>query len=452
MKRLSAWPLAAIALTALVVLTTVPARASDALLWRKQQDKVDADFNSWSLTKLLTKVSAAAGYTIRVEPGISYVSSTKFRNLTQDQALKRLLGDLNYRKTVSNGVTEISVYKTTARAATELVKSAPAQPRKDYRIQNEWIVRLKKGSGTSPEQLANSVGAKIVGRDDKLGLYRLQFADATAASGALDSLEGNSAVASVDSNYIVDRPSPSTMTPVTGAAAPSFNLNPQIPANGPIVGLIDTAIQAQDQFKNYLLPPQSVVGTPDPSSTEPTHGTSMLETLVAAMGNSPSKILPVDIYGSGESTTTFEVAQGLVNAVNSGANPINMSLGGTGDSSLLENLISQAAQKGIQIVAASGNNGGVAETFPAAYPGVLSVTASAPNGQVASYADDGPWVKVIAPGTAPVVLNGQEWIVDGTSVSTAIVTGTIAQLENSQHLSLSQAVNAVLKMSPAPKP
>ena len=80
------------------------------------------------------------------------------------------------------------------------------------------------------------------------------------------------------------------------------------------------------------------------------------------------------------------------------------------------------------------------------------MTAAAPNGQVASYADDGSWVKVIAPGTAPVVYNGQEWIVDGTSVSTAVVTGTIAQLENSQHMSLSQAVSTVMKTSPAPAP
>jgi hypothetical protein len=50
------------------------------------------------------------------------------------------------------------------------------------------------------------------------------------------------------------------------------------------------------------------------------------------------------------------------------------------------------------------------------------------------------------------VLNGQEWIVDGTSVSTAVVTGTIAELENSQHMTLQQAVQTIESRSPAPRP
>jgi hypothetical protein len=433
------------------VLTAGSAQATDALLWRTQQDKVDAQFDNWSLIKLLKKVSAVTGWKVFVEPGANYVASAKFNNLSEDQALRRLLGNLNYSRASTNGATELYVYRTIARAATELVPAPPAA-KKDYRIANEWIVKLKKGSNLSADELAKSVGAKVVGRDDKLNLYRLQFADATAATTALDALQNNPAVGSVDSNYSVDRPAPAQMTSLSGAGAPPFTLNPAAPVDGPIVGLVDTAVQMQDQFKQYTMTPLSVVGPADPSDDQPTHGTMMLETVLAAMANAPSKILPVDVYGSGESTTTYDVVEGIVAAVNAGANPINLSLGGTGDSSLLESLIQEASQKGVQFVAASGNNGGTADTYPAAYPGVLSVTASAPNGQVASYADDGPWVKVIAPGTAPAILNGQEWIVDGTSVSTATVTGTITQLENSQHLSLSQAVDAVMKMSPAPKP
>lgn len=449
MKRLSGWMTCLTCLAVLLMAGSV--QASDALLWRKEQNKVDAQFENWNLTKLLKKVSGATGWKVYIEPETTYVSSAKFKGLSQDEALRRLLGSLNYSKQSTNGVTELFVYRTRARAATELVR-APTTAKKDYRIANEWIVRTKKNSGLSADELAKQLGAKVVGRDDKLNLYRLQFTDASAATAALDSLQSNPAVASVDSNYTVDRPSPAQMTAVSGGGAPAFNLNPAAPVNGPIVGLVDTAVQMQPQFQQYTLNPLSVVGQPDPSDTEPTHGTMMLETVLSAMADAPSKILPVDVYGSGESTTTYEVVEGIVDAINAGANPINLSLGGTGDSSLLESLIEEGAQKGVQFVAASGNSGGTGDTYPAAYPGVLSVTASAPNGQVASYADDGPWVKVIAPGTAPAVLNGQEWIVDGTSVSTATITGTIAELENSQHLSLAQAVNTVMKMSPAPKP
>ena len=114
------------------------------------------------------------------------------------------------------------------------------------------------------------------------------------------------------------------------------------------------------------------------------------------MAADPGKILPVDVYPVGDSTTTYEVIEGITKAINPGAaaldssattqnpgaatptsantpgaNIINLSLGGTGDSALLQSLIEEGTQKGVLFVAASGNDGGTAPTYPAAYPGVL---------------------------------------------------------------------------------
>jgi hypothetical protein len=230
-----------------------------------------------------------------------------------------------------------------------------------------------------------------------------------------------------------------------------FNLNPPSD-NGRVVGLVDTAINAPDQFQKYMLTPISVVGAPDPPTDQPSHGTAMLETILGAMASNPSMILPVDVYGSGETTTTYDVMEGIVQAVNAGANPINLSLGGTGDSSMLESLIAQAQQKGVEFVAASGNTPGTEDTYPAAYPGVLAVTASAPNGQLAPYADDGSFVQTMLPGTAMVVWNGQEWIVQGTSTATANMTGAITALENKNpNLTVQQAAASLILIHPAPK-
>ncbi len=44
-------------------------------------------------------------------------------------------------------------------------------------------------------------GAKVIGRMDKLGMYRLQFADAASADAALAQLQNNTDVAGVDYNY-----------------------------------------------------------------------------------------------------------------------------------------------------------------------------------------------------------------------------------------------------------
>ena len=422
-----------------------PATEINALTWRVKQDKVDAEIQKWDLPKLLKKIAGVTGWKVYVEPGTSGNVSVKFKDLPQDEALRRLLGKLNYFKDETNGISRLFVFRTVATAATMMVK---AEPKKDYRIPDELLVKLKRNSTNSIDQLAKRLGAKIISRDDKLGLYRLQFADGSTADAAMESLASDPSVDAVDSNYSVDRPAPVQMTQAGPApAAPLFNLNPPV-VNGPIVGLVDTAVYPSAEFQKYMLTPLSVVGTPDAPGDQLSHGTGMLEIMLDSMAANPSMILPVDVYGSGETTTTYDVMEGIVSAINAGANPINLSLGGTGNSPMLESLIEQAEQKGIVIVAASGNTPGTEDTYPAAYPGVLAVTASGPDGQLAPYADDGSFVQVMEPGTAMVVWNGQEWTVVGTSTATATTTGSITELENLDHITAGQAAAAIAKIYP----
>ncbi len=400
-----------------------------------------------------------------VEPGAATTVSVKFKDFSQDEALRRLLGRLNYAKDNTNGVTRLLVFRTLPGAATQAV---PAQ-RKDYRIHNEDLVMLKHGSNTNGiNQLAKKLGATVTGRADAIGLYRLQFPDDASADAALQALASDPTVASADGNYSVDRPSPAQMTQVPGPAGTPFSLNPTPDTSGPVLGLVDTAVDAPSQFKPYMLTPINVTGQTDPSSAaDPSHGTMMLETMLNAMGGNPSQILPVDVYGSGDTTSTFEVIAGVVAAINAGANPISMSLGGTGESQLLGSLIQQGQQKGIVFVAAAGNTPGEGDVYPADYPGVVSVTAStqtvsgpitssSPNigggqPQLASYANDPPSTAVIAPGTSIVeAANGQTWEVEGTSPATAATSATIAFLVNQDHMSLSQAVSQVMRVAPAP--
>ena len=193
----------------------------------------------------------------------------------------------------------------------------------------------------------------------RFGLYRLQFADGSTTDTAQQTLAADPSVAAVDANYSVDLPTPVQLSQTGPApAGPLFNLNPPN-TSGPIVGLVDTAVDPPAEFQKYMLTPVSVVGTPDPPTDAPSHGTGMLETMLGAMASNPSMVLPVDVYGNGTSTTTYDVMEGIVSAVNAGANPINLSLGGTGDSQMMGSLIQEAEQKGIEFVAASGNTPGV---------------------------------------------------------------------------------------------
>ena len=126
---------------------------------------------------------------------------------------------------------------------------------------------------------------------------------------------------------------------------------------------------------------------------------TILDALQSKTGGSTSvQILPVDVYGNSETTSTFDVANGIVQAVNNGANIINLSLGGTSDSPILHNTITQVSQQGIPIYAAAGNDPVTTPTYPAAYPEVIAVTATDSTGNIASYANRGSFIDMTAPG------------------------------------------------------
>ncbi|HTI70690.1 MAG TPA: S8 family serine peptidase, partial [Candidatus Limnocylindria bacterium] len=181
------------------------------------------------------------------------------------------------------------------------------------------------------------------------------------------------------------------------------------------------------------LPGQSVVDCKS-AGGQLGHGSAMAETIlrtVAALekGNSSTvKILPVDVYGCSETSTTFNVAKGIETAVKGGANVINLSLGGSGDSALLQELIHSITAQGALVFAAAGNTPVTTPTYPAAYTDVLAVTAASAPGQIAPYANRGSFIDLMAPGTSYVPYNNQMWAVSGTSPATAVASGAAASL------------------------
>jgi Subtilase family len=431
----------------LLCLGAARAAAADKLTWHRQQDKVDADIRTWDVKELLQNVAVDTGWHVFLDPGAIRPVSAKFKGLPSNEALKALLSGLNYLLIPqTNGMTELYVFRTSRGQATTIVAPVrkAAQP-----IPNELVVTLKPGSKTKIDDLAKSLGAKVIGRMDAQSTYLLQFDDQAAADAARTQLASNPDVASVDVNYPVDAPpTPDSLQ----ASGPDLKLNPQT-NTGPcqlVVGLIDTPVEPLPaNMSQFLEPAISVAGSNQIPSTQLTHGTAMAETILDALqpttgGNSSVKILPVDVYGNSETTTTFDVANGIVQAVNNGANILNLSLGSTGNSQLLQSVINQVLQQGIPIYAAAGNQPVTTPTYPAAYPGVVAVTASDPAGGIAPYANRGSFVQIIAPGDNVVPFDGESYMVEGTSTATAIISGTAAGLADSAHDCADQA-NALLQ-------
>ncbi|WP_462164096.1 S8 family serine peptidase [Pseudoalteromonas xiamenensis] len=97
----------------------------------------------------------------------------------------------------------------------------------------------------------------------------------------------------------------------------------------------------------------------------------------------------------------------LVSAINkckaAGADVVNMSLGGEGSSTTEKNGIQAAADAGMLLIAAAGNDGDATKTtdvmsYPASYDSVMSVAAIDSNKELADFSQKNSQVEIAAPG------------------------------------------------------
>ncbi len=145
------------------------------------------------------------------------------------------------------------------------------------------------------------------------------------------------------------------------------------------------------------------------------HGTHVAGTIAAATNNAigvagiafQSKIMVLRALGvgGGLSSDIMEAmlyAAGLDNDSNTTplqkADVINMSLGGGSFSQTEKDIIDLVRAEGVVIVAAAGNDYTSVPSYPAAYDGVVSVSAVGPEKALAPYSNFGATIDVAAPG------------------------------------------------------
>ena len=169
------------------------------------------------------------------------------------------------------------------------------------------------------------------------------------------------------------------------------------------------------------------------------HGTIVAGIVAAAANNGhgvagiafSSQIVPVKVMDSNGTGTYASITNGILWAARSGARVINLSLGGLEFSQTLCDAVAQARSAGALVVAAAGNKGTSAPSYPAACPGTVGVAATDANDNVTSFSNVGsPNVFVSAPGVSIVstYLNNSYGPTDGTSVSAPIVSALGALL------------------------
>jgi serine protease len=129
---------------------------------------------------------------------------------------------------------------------------------------------------------------------------------------------------------------------------------------------------------------------------------------------------------------------GIVYAVNSGADVINMSWGGSGSSSTAQSIIDFAYTNGIVCIAAAGNDDVSTQFYPAAYNNVISVASSTFGDAKSGFSNYGSWIDITAPGSAiwSTVPGNSYAIKQGTSMASPMVAGLAGLL-----LSLNPGLN-----------
>jgi subtilisin family serine protease len=208
----------------------------------------------------------------------------------------------------------------------------------------------------------------------------------------------------------------------------------------PLIGVIDTGIYVEhDALRGQAI---EVVAQPTRRAIASLHdhGTAVAALLVGRRDSPTPGLVPdarlvaVDAFyrdgGTADRTDVTSLVSAIEALAERGVRVINLSLSGPANE-VLQKTIAAAQAKGIVIVAAAGNNGAGAEpSYPAAYPGVVAVTAVDHDLNVYRRATRGPYVDLAAPGVNvwTASAQGNSSLKTGTSYAVPFVSAAAGVL------------------------
>ena len=214
--------------------------------------------------------------------------------------------------------------------------------------------------------------------------------------------------------------------PAVGQANPggSTPARAEAKARG-VLGVIDTGADlATAQLRGRVLQAR---GFSRRGYTPDEHGT-WVAAIAAAQG---PQLMLADVFEADQTGAPAASVEAIVRAIDwlvAGRVPvINISVAGP-DNPILQAVVRRAAASGVVIVAAAGNGGPTAApVYPAAYEGVVAVTAVDVRDRPYWKANRGRYISFAAPGVAiPLNLGAQRLTLSGTSFSAPIVAAAVA--------------------------
>jgi hypothetical protein len=273
---------------------------------------------------------------------------------------------------------------------------------------------LRAGFRIAADQPNPELGVRVVS---------LAVPNGKSARGGLKLLAKVAPQLQADYDHLYE-PAGGALAPLTAALAASA-----APGGQRIVGMIDGGVASHPSLAGARIEQNGFAGSPQPTG----HGTAVASLLVgnqdpfrgAATG---AQLYVADVYGGSHaagSATAIVRALGWLSGHH--AQVINISLVGP-PNKLVQRAIQIVQARGAQVVAAVGNDGPAAPPqYPAAYPGVIAVTAVDAGGRALPEAGRAAHLDFAAPGAdMAAALPGQGYTrVRGTSFAAPLAAARL---------------------------
>lgn len=139
------------------------------------------------------------------------------------------------------------------------------------------------------------------------------------------------------------------------------------------------------------------------------HGTHVAGTIAAIANNEGIKgVMPnqnvnlhiVKVFNESGWGYSSSLVKAIQTCADNGANVVNMSLGGSQSSVTEQNALQRIYDQGVLLIAAAGNDGNTAHSYPASYDSVMSVAAIDNQNAHAAFSQATDQVEISGPGVA----------------------------------------------------
>jgi len=279
-------------------------------------------------------------------------------------------------------------------------------------------------------QLASSAGFRLLKTDaePELGLSTVELAVPTgmAAAKALRLLRKVAPGLNADYDPVY-QPAGGGLRPISVPLASSMVV--AAGAMGRTIGMIDGGVASHPSLAGAHIEQNGFAGAPRPTG----HGTAIASLLIGSQGPfhgaaTDAQLYVADVYGGNQAAgSATAIVRALAWLAGHRPQVITISLVGPSNA-LVGRAIDAIRERGIEIVAAVGNDGPAAPPqYPASYPGVIAVTAVDARGRALVEAGRASHLDFAAPGAdMAAALPGQGYAkVRGTSFAAPLAAARL---------------------------